>query len=365
MQKRNVLFISIGIVCIALLSGLFIWKNVESNKSQNGYLPFSKPFVSQPTPVPVQPLTLEQFFDGVDSTKYSKENLRVLLVTGDIIPARSVNTRTLGYNNFLWAFEPTAPVLRDADVTYINLESPLTSDCVPTDTGMIFCGDSRHIQGLTYAGVDVVNLANNHLGNQGKQGIEQTASYLQKAGIVYSGIENNPQYLEVGGMTFAFLGYDDIESQPGVSRADTDTIVEEIQTARSHADVVIVQFHWGVEYVSQPTDRQKQLGKLAIDSGADLVIGNHPHWIQPVQIYKDKLITYAHGNFIFDQMWSEKTREGVIGKYYFYNNTLVDAEYLPIRIEDYGQAQIIQDEEYKKSILDEMYNQSVILQKND
>ncbi len=365
MQKRNILFISISIVCVALLSGLYILNNIQPNRIQKLSLPFSHSSVSHPTTVPLQPLTLEQFFDGVDSAKYPKENLRVLLVTGDIIPARSVNTRTIKYNNFLWAFEPTASVLRDADVTYSNLESPLTSDCVPTDTGMSFCGDSRHIQGLTFAGIDVVNLANNHLGNQGQQGINQTVSYLQKAGIVYSGIENNPQYLEVRGITFAFLGYDDIEAQPGVSRADTDTIVKEIQIARSHADIVIVQFHWGVEYVDQPTERQKYLGKLAIDSGADLVIGNHPHWIQPVQLYNNKLITYAHGNFIFDQMWSEKTREGVIGKYYFYNNTLVDAEYLPIRIEDYGQAQIIQDEDYKKSILDEMYNQSVILQKND
>src|SRR5690606_2312827 len=133
----------------------------------------------------------------------------------------------------------------------------------------------------------------------------------------------------------AFLGYDDIEVQQGVSKADPDIIRKEIQEARNMADIVIVQFHWGVEYVSQPSERQRKLGMLAIDSGADLVIGNHPHWIQPIEIYKDKLITYAHGNFIFDQMWSEKTKEGVIGKYYFYNNKLVDAEYMPIKIHDY------------------------------
>jgi poly-gamma-glutamate synthesis protein (capsule biosynthesis protein) len=96
-----------------------------------------------------------------------------------------------------------------------------------------------------------------------------------------------------------------------------------------------------VEYTNYPTARQKDFAHLAIDSGADLVIGNHPHWIQPVEIYQGKLIMYAHGNFIFDQMWSEQTRLGVVGRYTFYEGRLVDAEYLPIKIYDYGQAQFL------------------------
>ncbi len=311
-------------------------------------------------------LKLEQFFDSDTSIthQYPSESIRTLIVTGDIIPARSVNYKTITYNNFHWAFEPTAEYLRDADITFVNLEAPIFENCPVTNEGMIFCGDARHIQGLTFAGVDVANMGNNHAGNHGTVGINQTLSLLDAHGITTVGVKNNPQYIDVRGVTFAFLGYDDIEQQDGVSRADTEILQHEIQNARQNADVVIVQFHWGVEYVSQPSTRQRELGKLAVDAGADLIIGNHPHWIQPIEIYNNTLITYAHGNFIFDQMWSQKTQEGVIGKYYFYNNTLIDAEYLPIRIVDYGQAQFITNLQDKERILQDMLNESLILLKD-
>ena len=106
------------------------------------------------------------------------------------------------------------------------------------------------------------------------------------------------------------------------------------------------------------------MGHLAIDSGADLVIGNHPHWVQPIEIYKDKLITYAHGNFVFDQEWSLKTKQGVIGMYTFYNNHLVDVEYLPLQIEDFGQPYFLTGEA-KQNILSSMKIQSEDLNKND
>ena len=92
------------------------------------------------------------------------------------------------------------------------------------------------------------------------------------------------------------------------------------------------------------------MAHLAIDSGADLIIGNHAHWIQPLEIYKDKLIMYAHGNFIFDQMWSQETREGVVGKYTFYNKKLVDVEYSPIQIDDYGQPHFVEGEQKERML---------------
>jgi len=84
-------------------------------------------------------------------------------------------------------------------------------------------------------------------------------------------------------------------------------------------------------------DNPREAGHLAIDLGADLVIGNHPHWVEPVEIYKDRLIAYAHGNFIFDQMWSQETREGVVGRYTFYGTKLIRVDYRPLVIDDYAQ----------------------------
>ena len=107
----------------------------------------------------------------------------------------------------------------------------------------------------------------------------------------------------------------------------------------------MVQFHWGKEYERQPMadrgvptpDDPVAIGHDSIDWGADIVIGNHPHWYQGIEIYHGKLITYAHGNFVFDQMWSEETREGVIGTYTFYGTQLVAASWKAVRIYDYGQ----------------------------
>ncbi|MCL5784178.1 MAG: CapA family protein [Patescibacteria group bacterium] len=286
-----------------------------------------------------------------------QEQTRVLTATGDIIPARSVNFQETARQSFIWPYEKTAQFLKNSDITFANLESPLIANCPVTQEGMIFCGDLKNIDGLKFAGVNVVSLANNHAGNHGLEGINNTINVLKNAGILVTGV-NGPVFKDVRGIKFAFLGYNNIGApEQGLSWAYPDQIQAEIKSAKSQADVVVVTFHWGTEYKSQPDPKQIELGHLAIDAGADLVIGNHPHWIQPIEIYHDKLITYAHGNFVFDQMWSQKTREGVVGRYTFYGKKLVDVQYLPVQIDDYGQPHFV-DEPQKSSILNEMEQES-------
>lgn len=290
----------------------------------------------------------------------SAQKVRTLIATGDVIPARSVNFQTLQSGDWRWPFLKTKDELSKADISFINLETPLISNCPTTNEGMIFCGDSRHLQGLTWAGIDLANLANNHAGNWGQEGIDQTVDLLNQNHIAVTGI-SGPTYLKVRGQTWAFLGYNDIpEFAPGLSHVDQETIKREITSAKTRVDLVIAAFHWGVEYTSQPTSRQRELAHLAIDSGADLVIGNHPHWIQPLEIYQGGLITYAHGNFIFDQMWSEKTRQGVVSRYSFYNQQLIDVEFLPIRIDNFGQPYFLEGKA-KQAILDVLRRESLQL----
>ena len=280
-----------------------------------------------------------------------------MIATGDVIPARVVNIQATKFKNFQWPYQKVAGILKNADITFINLETPLIRDCPLINDGFKFCGSDKNIEGLTYSGIDVASLANNHAGNYGLEAINYTAMLLRNNSILVTG-QNGPVYKDVRGLTFAFLGYNDIGyKQEGISWADEAKIRTEIAEARKKSDVVVVTFHWGIEYQSQPNERQKFLGHLAIDSGADLVIGNHPHWVQPIEIYKDKLITYAHGNFVFDQEWSLKTKQGVIGKYTFYDNQLIDVEYLPILIENYGQPHFLTGDE-KKIILENMKYQS-------
>jgi poly-gamma-glutamate synthesis protein (capsule biosynthesis protein) len=125
-------------------------------------------------------------------------------------------------------------------------------------------------------------------------------------------------------------------------------------------DVLAVAVHWGAEYVSLPQtapgvaeDDPVEIAHLAIDAGADMVIGNHPHWVQAVELYKGKFIAYAHGNFIFDQMWSYETRVGVIGRYTFYDDVLVKVEFVPTLIEEFAQPVPLQGAE-AQAVLDGM-----------
>ena len=320
---------------------------------------FSPSVGDKSTPEVFPSISIDSIFSDNHSwvATLSAKNTITIIATGDIIPARTVNYKTVATNNFSWPYEKVADFTNNADLTFANLEAPQIKDCPVTTEGMVFCGDKRNINGLVYAGVDLVSLANNHAGNHGEQGVTDTINNLKDAGIGVTGI-SGPFVKEIKGVRFAFLGYNDIsKDQPGVSDVIEDRMREEIRDAKNLSDVVIVTFHWGVEYRSLPDERQVYLGHLAIDSGADLVIGNHPHWIQPVEIYKGKLITYAHGNFVFDQMWSQKTTEGVLGKYVFYGKDLIDVEYFPLKIFDFGQARFM-DEVEKQKILDEMKQNS-------
>lgn len=311
-------------------------------------------------------ITLDQILedDHTWKSQVSIEDIRTIYVTGDVIPARTVNMQTTKYRNYKWPFEKTGSILRQADITFINLETPLIKDCPLSSEGFVFCGNEKHIEGLIFAGIDIASMANNHAGNHGVDAINYTSNLLTKNGIGVTGL-NNILYRDIRGIRFAFLGYNDIGyEQDGISWAHESKIKSEIAEAKSKSDVVIVMYHWGVEYQNQPDDRQKYLGRIAVDNGADLVVGNHPHWIQPVEIYKGKVITYAHGNFIFDQEWSLETKKGVIGKYTFYKEKLVDVEFVPILIEDYGQPRLMESTE-QENVIDHIRKQSKILSKSE
>jgi poly-gamma-glutamate capsule biosynthesis protein CapA/YwtB (metallophosphatase superfamily) len=286
------------------------------------------------------PLSLQELFHPAYNVPDDPANVRTLLVTGDIIPARGVNYYATVRHDFLWPFRKTAAFTKNADITYINLESPLFTGCpVSPAESFTFCGDARFVSGLTYMGADVANLANNHLSNYGAEGITATQQLLNKNHILTSGL-GPVAVIDVRGLKFGFIGFNGV----GVA-IDKTALKAGIVRARQLADVVIVQFHWGKEYERQPKpdpgvptpDDPVAIAHSAIDWGADIVIGNHPHWYQGIEIYHGKLITYAHGNFVFDQMWSEETREGVIGTYTFLGTKLVAASWRAVRSYDYGQ----------------------------
>lgn len=127
---------------------------------------------------------------------------------------------------------------------------------------------------------------------------------------------------------------------------------------------MIVAFHWGTEYTSTPNSTQIELAHSTIEAGADLIIGNHPHWVQGIEQYKGKFISYSHGNFIFDQMWSQETKEGVLGKYTFNNDGLINVEFIPVIIDEYSQPRFATKAEADR-VLQRMKESSLAINKVD
>jgi poly-gamma-glutamate synthesis protein (capsule biosynthesis protein) len=265
--------------------------------------------------------------------------LRTVVATGDVIPARGVDNAIRRHgDDFLYPIAATAALTRTADLTVVNLEAPLVSHCGPAPPETFtFCGRPGFVWALSAAGVDIATLENNHIGNYGPQGIEETIGHLNGGAIGWAD-RNTPAVREIRGLRFGFLAFNAVGE-----RVDRGAMAAQIQALRPQVDVLVVAVHWGAEYVRLPQaapgiadDNPVEIGHLAVDSGADLVIGNHPHWVQAIEAYQGRFIAYAHGNFIFDQMWSYETRVGVVGRYTFYDTRLVKAEFVPVLIQDYA-----------------------------
>jgi poly-gamma-glutamate synthesis protein (capsule biosynthesis protein) len=240
---------------------------------------------------------------------------------------RTINSKAIETNNFEYPFLPTKTFLTSADISFVNLETPILKNCPIKPTGTVFCASASWISAIENSGIDVLSLANNHTLDHQKAGFDETLSLLLSQNLWVTGSDFDV-VKEVNGVKFGFLSFNDISPT-----SPEKLVVQRVPILKTKADVVIVSFHFGNEYTHTPSSRQRLLAHKAIDLGADVIVGHHPHWIQPVEIYKDKPIIYSHGNFIFDQYWSTKTRQGMVSKLTFYDQSLVDLELIPISID--------------------------------
>jgi len=343
-KKRIVVATLTGLVVVTIAAGL-----VYKLPNLKPPLPDSstKPKVLE-TPVSLPQVTLETIFTPLSRTAVlPARDLRTILFTGDVLLARSVNFKIWQAGDPKLPFHRVADTLRAADLTFVDLENPLVESCPLTNEGMIFCGDLKNVLGLVDAGVDVVSLANNHTLNYGPKGLSETTALLRANGLTPIGF-GEFVVKEVGGTRLTFLANDDVNA-----KIDPAQLEDQIAQALTRADFLVVYFHWGDEYTSLPNARQRQLAHLAIEAGANLVVGSHPHWIQAVEVYQNVPILYSLGNFIFDQEWSRKTKEGLAARCTFYRDKLVDIELLPVLIEDYSQPRWLEGEE-KGKVLGEL-----------
>ncbi len=276
-----------------------------------------------------------------------------ILFTGDINPGRCVAKLMIEKNDFTLPYQALADDLRSADILVGSLDGAITDRADPDKCPetMSLNGPARVVEGLTYAGFDVITVATNHAKNCGIVGCWDNAlldsiNNLSAAGITPVGGGKNlaaaraPVIIERNGVRFAFLAGTTVgaemwakENKPGTAPLRIKYVKRDIAAAREQADVVIVLAQWGPEYTHVPNWDQFEVAGAMMDAGATLVIGNQAHWVQAVEEFPDGIVAYALGNFVFDQPWSKKTRQGVLFEATFRGSTLESWQLLPITID--------------------------------
>jgi len=314
--------------------------------------------------------------DGVDPLRGpagARPTVRVGFV-GDIVPGRNVYLKMAGYGDFLYPFRDIAAELASYDVTVANLEGNI-SDTLPQPSNpnaADFVSPSAMLEGFALAGIDVVSLANNHTAFNGQgwgmRGLLDTIDALEAAGIPHVGAGRDlaearePLVAEVGEMTIAILGIDGVTANqeiqdidlgvvlgsvgagpdsPGTNPFVTAQMVEDIAAAASLYDVVIPYLHMGVQYVWTPPDWVVAAARAAIDAGATMVVTNHPHVSQCMETYAGRPIVYSVGNFIFDQMFSVETRQGLILEITLDGPIVAGIRFRGVEIEDFCQPRLM------------------------
>ncbi len=226
---------------------------------------------------------------------------------------------------FGWLWSPIADLLAGADLTFANLETPVAPRSGQGSRSFVFNAPPALVSALKRAGVDLVSVANNHVFDQGRAGFEETLAHLGALGMAYvgggeAGREAGPRLVEVNGLRLAFLGYSYGFNQAGndcppatgarpclrASVLDGDRATADVRSAAAQADAVIVSVHWGVEYTGQPREAEVALARRLADAGALVVLGHHPHVLQPIELHatpdgRMALIAYSLGNFVSNQ----------------------------------------------------------------
>ena len=274
------------------------------------------------------------------------EGRAVLAFVGDVALGRSMESQLLR-QGVAYPWGGIGSLLHTADLAVANLECVLTTGGKPLDKRYLIRAHPLWAESLQAAGFDLVNVANNHIYDYGQPGVDQTLETLEALEIAAVGAGRNhdeahrPALFEVNSVRVAVVGYAaarwygsiDLPATDRVAWAVPERVAADVAAARGQADVVVVLLHAGTEYASEPSADQSAVAHAAVDAGADLVVGHHPHVTQTVERYKQGLIVYSLGDAVFDiprraamlgdLLRVEVTRHGI-----------VQAELWPFWIED-------------------------------
>lgn len=324
MQRKK--FISLGILVILLLLSV--------------YFIFGQTFKSNEPEDPKQ-ITPEPVSSGDDTV--------VLMLGGDVMLGRNVMQTTIKYGDYSYPFGKIFKVTGGSDMFFVNLENPIIENCPAHLGGFKFCAPPEMIVGLKKANINIVTLANNHNLNYGRDGLMQTIKYLEKEGISSTGI-NEMVIKEFKGITIGFIGFDFTVNIP------TEIDYQLVGDSDPLVDYLIVGVHWGNEYEAKAGRRQREWAREIVSRGADIIVGHHPHWVQDYECIdtdgnilnsenncnavEGKPVYYSLGNLVFDQMWSEETKKGMLVRLVLNGKGIVKEERYDTYMRNIGQPEI-------------------------
>jgi poly-gamma-glutamate synthesis protein (capsule biosynthesis protein) len=225
------------------------------------------------------------------------------------------------------AYGSVGRALKSADLSFGNLETAVSTRGKPFTKEYNFRANPAALTTLKRAtGIDALNLANNHTGDYGATALLDTIAATKRTGIQPIGAGRNlrqalkPRVVERLGLRVAFVGFSEIApiefsagaDRPGTAWANPSEIVAAVRAARRKADIVVATFHWGIELQTLETARQRELADVAVKAGAQVVLGAHPHTLEPVRRQGGALVAYSLGNFVFDAHSPDTTTTGIL-----------------------------------------------------
>ncbi len=250
-----------------------------------------------------------------------------LVFGGDIMLDRGVKNSVMkNFGGDYTALFENLGILQKADIAFANLEGPASDQGADKRNLYSFRMDPTVPPALKGAGFSVLSLANNHVGDWGRNAFTDTLARLKENEILTAGGGMNyeeakkPAIIEKYGIKIGYIAFSDVgpdwmkatETEAGLLLASDPNFDEIIKNAAAEVDHLVVSFHFGDEYQTKHNERQETLAHRAVDAGAKLVIGAHPHVVQDTEIYKNGYIAYSLGNFIFDQYFSVNTMRGAL-----------------------------------------------------
>lgn len=250
----------------------------------------------------------------------------MLAFGGDVMLNRGVRNSVMkNFGGDYSALFEKLDILKNSDIVFANLEG--TASDSGSDLGNLysFRMDPQVLPALKGAGFSIFSVANNHIGDFGRMAFYDTLSRMKENEILYTGggttreEAESPTIIEKYGMKIGFLAFSDkgpefmaANENGGILLANNPRLDKIIKSASRQVDHLIVSFHFGEEYETLHSARQEELAHRAIDNGAKIVVGHHPHVIGDTEVYKNGYIAYSLGNFIFDQTFSEATMQGML-----------------------------------------------------